>query len=434
MARDHFAGVLGVARARVHVIVRDVGGAFGQKINVGPRGDRARARRAVLGRPVKWIEDRRENLVAAPHARAARKRKSRIALDDDGTILASQVDHVADVGAVPGARAAAPDRCGVFTGPYRIAKAGGSSTSVRTNTMRRGAYRGPWMFETDRARGDRRHRRATYRLDPLELRRRNLCSSADLPYTTAAGIAFDRVTPAETLEQAADDARLRRRSAREQAAARADGRLLGIGIACYVEPTASGSASASPRPPPSASTRAARSQVLTRRELAGAQRRDHAWRRSPPSTSASTSTTSPCCQGDTAVSPIGASTGGSRNASSAAPARQAALEMREQVLEIAAHTMEASPDDLDIERRRRLGAGHAERRHDDARRGRAARVHRPDAAARRACRRGSRSPHALHHRRAHVSNAAHICTVRGRPATPASSRCSATSSARTAAS
>ena len=108
-----------------------------------------------------------------------------------------------------------------------------------TNTSRRGAYRGPWMFETI-ARElmlDIAARNAG--IDPLELRRRNIVQQADLPYTTTTGATFDRVTPAETLEQAAamlDYDAFRR----EQAAARADGRLLGVGIACYVEPTAGG--------------------------------------------------------------------------------------------------------------------------------------------------------------------------------------------------
>ena len=145
-----------------------------------------------------------------------------------------------------------------LTGPYRIAKAGGSSTTASTNTMRRGAYRGPWMFETvvRETIVDIAARRLG--LDPLELRRRNLIQPSELPYTTAAGIDLDLITPAETLEQAVDligydEFR------RAQAAARADGssarhrhRVLRRADCERVRH------SGSPRRPPSASTSAAR--------------------------------------------------------------------------------------------------------------------------------------------------------------------------------
>jgi len=117
--------------------------------------------------------------------------------------IACTVDHVSDAGAYAGGPgvvgpAGPPMIVRFITGPYRIAKAGGSSTTATTNTMRRGAYRGPWMFETvvREVIVDIAARRLG--LDPLELRRRNLVQATDLPYTTAAGIAFDRITPAET--------------------------------------------------------------------------------------------------------------------------------------------------------------------------------------------------------------------------------------------
>src|SRR4029453_2738050 len=100
-------------------------------------------------------------------------------------------------------------------------------------------YRGPWMMETV-AREimiDIAARRAGY--DPLDLRRRNIVQQTDLPYTTTTGATFDRITPAETLEQAVamlDYDAFRR----EQAAAREQGRCLGVGIAVYIEPTAGG--------------------------------------------------------------------------------------------------------------------------------------------------------------------------------------------------
>lgn len=199
-ARDHFARFLGVATSKVHVIVPDVGGAFGQKINVGREETAVALASRLIGRPVKWAEDRWENLVAAPHSRAEEAEVS-IALDGDGTVVAMQVEHIDDLGAYsPGGGGAGILR--FLPGPYKVGKMGGSSTSVITNTSRRGAYRGPWMMETV-AREimlDIAARRVG--IDPLELRRRNIIQQSDLPYTSTTGARFERITPAETLEQA----------------------------------------------------------------------------------------------------------------------------------------------------------------------------------------------------------------------------------------
>ncbi len=301
---------------------------------------------------MKWIEDRWENLVAAPHARWEEAEVS-IALDDDGHILGARVDHVSDAGAYAGGPgvvgpAGPPMIVRFITGPYRIAKAGGSSTTATTNTMRRGAYRGPWMFETvvREVIVDIAARRLG--LDPLELRRRNLVQATDLPYTTAAGIAYDRITPAETLEQAVDiigydEFRV------AQEAARADGRLLGIGIACYVEPTASGFGLGITEAATIRIDTSGKVQVLT-----GVNSQGHSVETTLAQVAAEHLGVDiddiTVLHGDTEVSPIGATTGGSRNAIFGGGAvRQTALEMRARVLEIAAHSMEAAVDDLDIE-------------------------------------------------------------------------------------
>ena len=345
-ARDHFARFLGLPVAKVHVIVPDVGGAFGQKINVGREETALALAARLLGRPVKWSEDRYENLVAAPHSRAEEAEVS-VALDDDGTITAMQVEHIDDLGAYSSGGGGA-SILRFLPGPYKVGKMGGSSTSVITNTSRRGAYRGPWMMETV-AREimlDIAARNAG--IDPLELRRRNIVQQADLPYTTTTGATFDRVTPAETLEQAAamlDYEAFRR----DQAASRADGRLLGVGIACYVEPTAGGfgvgiTESATIRIDPSGSI-----QVMS-----GVNSQGHSMETVIAQVTAEYLGVNvedvEVLFGDTAVSPVGATTGGSRNAVfGGGAARQAALEMRERVFQIAAHMLEASADDLDME-------------------------------------------------------------------------------------
>jgi carbon-monoxide dehydrogenase large subunit len=344
-ARDHFAHVLGLPVAKVHVIVPDVGGAFGQKISVGREETAIALVARLLGRPVKWSEDRWENLVAAPHSRAEEAEVS-IALDGEGRVLAMQVEHIDDVGAYSSGGGGA-SILRFLPGPYKVPRMGGSSTSVITNTSRRGAYRGPWMFETV-ARETMLDIAARHvGIDPLELRRRNIVEQADLPYTTTGGAVLDRITPAETLEQAVamldyDGFRA------EQARARTDGRYLGVGIAVYIEPTAGGfgvgiTESATIRIDPSGSI-----QVMS-----GVNSQGHSMETVIAQVTAEYLGVHPddvdVLFGDTATAPVGATTGGSRNAVfGGGAARQAALEMRERVLTVAAHMLEASADDLDL--------------------------------------------------------------------------------------
>src|SRR5258707_6884481 len=99
----------------------------------------------LLGRPVKWIEDRRENLLSAPHSRNETGHM-RLAIDADGVIQAISVDHVGDVGAYPACPAVINPQ--LLPGPYKIPRLGFSMNMVWTNTAGKGAYRGPGMFET----------------------------------------------------------------------------------------------------------------------------------------------------------------------------------------------------------------------------------------------------------------------------------------------
>src|SRR4029077_16088036 len=124
---------------------------------------------------VKWIEDRRENLMSAGQARHEHGAAT-MAFTDDGTIVGAQIEHVQDVGAYPTPwpvnTAAAVGM--IFPGPYRVPRAGFATKAIYTNTARRTAHPGPWQFET-LAREmllDIAARRID--IDPAELRRRNL--------------------------------------------------------------------------------------------------------------------------------------------------------------------------------------------------------------------------------------------------------------------
>ncbi|HXY92171.1 MAG TPA: molybdopterin cofactor-binding domain-containing protein, partial [Acidimicrobiia bacterium] len=177
-----FARLLDIGEHQVRVIMRDTGGGFGEKV-LPLREDLCVAIAAVrLPAPVKWIEDRAENLVSAGMSRHEHA-DVRMGFDEDGRIIGAYIDHVQDVGAYPtpwpvGTAAAVGM---LFPGPYRVPRAGWRTTSVFSNTAGRIAYRGPWQFES-LAREvllDIAARRMG--TDPADLRRRNLLRDYELP-------------------------------------------------------------------------------------------------------------------------------------------------------------------------------------------------------------------------------------------------------------
>src|SRR5690606_15520172 len=193
-----------------------------------------------VGAPVKWIEDRRENLLAAGQARHEHA-TVRLGLDRDGTLTAAAIDHTQDVGAYPvpwpvGTGAAVGM---LFPGPYRISATAYRHRSVFSNTQGRTAYRGPWAFETAvrEIALDIAARRMG--MDPVELRRRNILRADELPYTNGNGMPYAAMSPAETFEHALERFGYDAFRARQEAA-RAEGRYLGVGTSSYVEPTTPG--------------------------------------------------------------------------------------------------------------------------------------------------------------------------------------------------
>ncbi len=235
--RAFCARLLGIAAQRVRVIMRDTGGGFGQKV-VPMREDMCimlAARKVPAA--LKWIEDRRENLMSAGQARHV-DGTGRLAFDDDGNILAADIDYVQDIGAYPTPYPVLTTAAiGMFfPGPYRVPKASFNYKTVFTNTAGLAAYRGPWQYET-LAREvllDIAARRMN--MDPVELRRRNLLRRDEMPYFNPNGMPYDHVAPIETFEQAVkllDHEGFRK----EQAEALAQGRYLGLGFSAYIEPT-----------------------------------------------------------------------------------------------------------------------------------------------------------------------------------------------------
>ena len=234
------ARVLGIGEHQVRVHMGDVGGAFGQKVFSGRDVMAVLLAARDLGRPLKWIEDRRENLMAANSARVDRLTVT-MAVDASGQILGAEINHLTDSGAYPlgGAPARSAQMVSMFPGPYRIGRLGWSASTVFTNTVGRGSYRGPWQMETvgrelmmDLVAGE-------LGMDPLDFRRRNVIERAELPHTSATGRVYEQISPAETLEQGAEMIGYQSFRA-EQAAARTHGRLLGLGLCVFVEPTSMG--------------------------------------------------------------------------------------------------------------------------------------------------------------------------------------------------
>ena len=155
------ARLLGLAEHRVRVIARDVGGGFGQKVMVAARGDVRAAGGRSCRPPVKWIEDRQENLMAAGQARHEHG-TSGWRSTTEGSSSAATIDHVQDVGAYPDAVAGRHRRRRRrmnFPGPYRVPRASFSHATVYTNTVGRGRLPGPVGVRVAGPRGGARHRR-----------------------------------------------------------------------------------------------------------------------------------------------------------------------------------------------------------------------------------------------------------------------------------
>ncbi|HXY92451.1 MAG TPA: xanthine dehydrogenase family protein molybdopterin-binding subunit [Acidimicrobiia bacterium] len=347
--RAVLARALHVPENRVRVVQRDVGGGFGQKAFLG-REEICVALAAKCTRSsLKWIEDRRENLVAGGSARSERATVT-MAFDDDGHILGVDVDHLDEAGAYPigGTMSAAGGVYMMFSGPYRMPKVRFRSRTAWTNVVGRIAYRGPWMMETLAREQMMDIAAAELGMDPIELRRRNVLAGGDLPYSTPSGIVLDAITPADTLEQAAavlDYAGFRA----AQAEARAEGRYLGVGFSLYVERGGlaygvMGSEVATVRIEPDGTVYV----------LMGSGNHGQSLETTMPQVVAEHLGVDVddvlLVQGDTMASPFGAGTGGSRSAVvGGTVARLAALAVRDQVLQVAGHLLEASPDDLEID-------------------------------------------------------------------------------------
>src|SRR3989449_7986008 len=239
--RSALAARLGMSESAVRVITPDVGGGFCQKIPLYREELTVAAASRLLGRPVRWIETRRENLLASLHAREDIV-DVRAAVRSDGTILGLDVRILTDFGAYAYFPANYMARVVgmMIPGAYRLRDYRYTITAVLTNKCPAGPYRAPMLICSWVTEGTIDAVARALAMDPVDVRRRNMLADADLPYATATELTYRSVFPRETLERALATFDYPERR-RQQAAARAAGRVVGIGVATYVEPNTYGS-------------------------------------------------------------------------------------------------------------------------------------------------------------------------------------------------
>ena len=244
IVRDALAEILSLPGSRVRVSVPDVGGGFGAKTALYPEEVCLAAIALLLGRPVKWFGDRREDLRATTQA-FDEVLETGLGLDADGRIVALEADAICDVGSYsvyPWTACIEPVQVVSFLpGPYRVGNYRARARSVTTPKPAGGPYRGVGRpistFVMERMM-DMAARALD--LDPVEIRRRNMIADDEFPYRTASGIVWDRSSFLDCLETACRAIGYDKLRA-EQAEARAEGRLVGIGVASYAELTGLGS-------------------------------------------------------------------------------------------------------------------------------------------------------------------------------------------------
>jgi aerobic carbon-monoxide dehydrogenase large subunit len=243
--RDTISEALGLKESQVQVVSNDVGGGFGAKAGCQLETVAVAAAARKLGRPVGWMETRSENFVAMTHGRG-QVQEVELGATRDGRLTGLRARVVGDAGAYPAIGAFLPLLTGMMSsGVYAIPRIDYSARSAATNTTTIGAYRGAGRPEAaamlERAMD---LLAAELKMDPVELRRKNLIPPDVFPYRTKAGYTYDSGDYRKALDEAVKLAgydELRKEQARRRETG--DPRLLGIGVSTYVEITAVGATS-----------------------------------------------------------------------------------------------------------------------------------------------------------------------------------------------
>jgi len=351
LLRTQIAAMLGVPESSVRVITPEVGGGFGSKLNVYPEEALVAHLAMRLGKPVKWIESRRENFLATIHGRDQID-DVEVAVKSDGTVLGLRCRVIADLGAYYQLLTPLiPTMTGLMiAGCYKIPAVRVEITGVLTNKMSTDAYRGAGRPE------------ATYiiervmdlvaaelKKDPVEIRRKNFPQPNEFPYATPTGVIYDSANYQRSLDLALKMANYKKLR-QEQARLRKQGRYVGIGLSTYVEVCAMGPSSAMPaggwesatvRIEPTGSV-----NILT-----GASPHGQGQETSFAQLGAEVLGLDPedvqVVHGDTAIVPYGIGTFGSRaTAVGGTAVYKSLLKLREKLAAIAGHLMTEDPSKL----------------------------------------------------------------------------------------
>ena len=342
--RAAVADALGLAEAEVQVIAADVGGAFGAKLMTYPEQSVIALLAKNLERPVSWFEYRSENMVAMTHGRG-QVQEVALGATSDGKVVGLEVDMISDAGAYAGL---APPQI-ILTallaaGVYALPRIRYRARCVYTNTTVMSAYRGAGRPEAialiERAMD---MLAVELRLDPAELRRRNLISGP-FPYTTVTGVTYDSGDYARALDLALAAAgydELRREQKRRRE--RGDKVQLGVGLCTYVEMTAI----VNPTEFASARAEADGSIVVSVGTTASGQGHETAFAQLASQVLGVPMESVRVVQADTGVVARGGGTSGSRSLQLGGSAvRGACLVLIERARAEASRLLEANPDDV----------------------------------------------------------------------------------------
>ncbi len=349
--RREAAGLLGLPEARVRCIALDVGGGFGGKGHVYPEDLLITFLARKIGRPVRWIEERREHMISATHSRD-QLHDVEVAFDADGRILALRDDYIVDCGAWnPIGSGVAYNTAVHLTGPYKIENLAASGRIVVTNKVPNAPYRGAGRPEAAFAMERTIDLVArTLGLEPAEVRRRNMIRAEEMPYRVGIPyrdgepIVYDSGDYPGALQKALDAVGGVAAFRQRQQQARREGRYLGLGIGFYIEGTGVGPfESAFVRVDPSGKIyvscgAAPQGQGM---ETIFSQVMADLWKVAPEDVVPTFA--------DTAAIAIGFGTMASRSTVTASAAMHVASgRLRDKVFSIASHLLECAPADLEL--------------------------------------------------------------------------------------
>ncbi|HEV8042527.1 MAG TPA: xanthine dehydrogenase family protein molybdopterin-binding subunit [Bryobacteraceae bacterium] len=247
LLRTLLAMMLGLEENRLRVVTPEVGGGFGSKLNVYAEEALMGFVAMKTGKPVKWIEGRRENFTCTIHGRG-HVDYYEVAAQRDGTILGIKLKLIQDLGAYHQLLTPAIPTLSVLMMPglYKCQNIRADIVGVFTNAVPTDAYRGAGRPEATH--GIERMvdiLAAELKMDPVEIRLKNFVGKESFPYATATGLTYDSGNYAAPLEKALDTIGYKKLRD-EQKKVRAEGRLMGIGISTYGEICAIGPSPATP--------------------------------------------------------------------------------------------------------------------------------------------------------------------------------------------